>query len=184
MRQRPIRLRCLSSRKRRQGAREHLPGCPSSVRSSRRQSFRTLTIALRQQSASSLSWLHKRHAQRSMGTHKMVVGTPPLQIGQQLRGRLCGGPGPAGQSCPPAFRMVRFTRSIKAVFSRPEKPIPCKEARISGLCPEPHYVRDSHQLAPPVDCLHLTIVQIRCYLPSKGFAPTTPHRSKVVRNNL
>ena len=112
----------------------------------------------------------------------MGVGAPPLEMGKPgvetaVRWPRCGGP-----ELPPAFRMVRFTRSIKAVLSRPEKPIPCKEALPSGLCPEPHDVRDSHQLAPAVDFLHLTIDQIRCYLPPVGFAPTTPHLSKVVRN--
>jgi hypothetical protein len=38
-------------------------------------------------------------------------------------------------------------------------------------------VRDAHQLASPVTFFHLTVDQTHCYLPSKGFAPTTPHLS-------
>ena len=72
-------------------------------------------------------------------------------------------------------RTVRFTRSIKAVFNRPEKPNPCKAARISVLCSKAHHVRDPYQLAPPVAFLHLAVDQPRCYLPLLHFPPSLSH---------
>ena len=93
-----ISLESLSSGNWRQRAREHLPGCPSSVRSSRCHGWRPLPIALREQSATSLSWLHERQAQGVVRTHKMVVCAPPFQIGQKLWGLLSRRPGTACES--------------------------------------------------------------------------------------
>ena len=93
-----ISLERLSSGNWRQRAGEHLPGCPSSVRSSRCHGWRPLPIALREQSATSLSWLHERQAQAVVRTHKMVVCAPPFQIGQKLWGRLRRRPGTACKS--------------------------------------------------------------------------------------
>jgi len=45
----------------------------------------------------------------------------------------------------------------------------------SGACPKAHHVRDPHQLAPPVDFLHLTIYQLCCYLPLVHFPASTKH---------
>src|SRR5215467_1613036 len=64
---------------------------------------------------------------------------------------------------------------MKAVFSLPEKPIPCKQARISVLCPQSHYVRDPHQLAPLVSFLHLTIDQARRHLPLASLPSFATH---------
>ena len=36
-----------------------------------------------------------------MGTHKMIVSSPPFQVGQQLWGLLGGGPGATRQRCHP-----------------------------------------------------------------------------------
>ena len=60
-----------------------------------------MPIALRQQSAPSLSWLHERHAQGVVRTHKMVGRSPPFQMGQQLWGLLGRGPRATGQRCYP-----------------------------------------------------------------------------------
>jgi hypothetical protein len=98
MRQRPIRLRCLSSGKRRQRASGHFARRPSSMGSASCQSFRSLSVALCHQLATSFSWLHQPHPQRGMGTDTMGVGPPPLQMGQQLGRLLFGGPGPACES--------------------------------------------------------------------------------------
>jgi hypothetical protein len=47
-------------------------------------------------------------------------------------------------------RTVRFTPSLKAVFSPPEKPNPRPRDCEICSCPEAHHVRDAHQLAPKV----------------------------------
>jgi hypothetical protein len=63
------------------------------------------------------------------------------------------------------WRTVKFARSIKAVLSRPDRPTPCKVARISGLCPQAHDMRHTNQLAPSVAFLHLAVDQPRRHLP-------------------
>ena len=65
--------------------------------SPRCQSFRPLAIALRQTVAPSFSRLHQRYPQRFVWTDKMIVRTPPLQMGQQLRSLLGRGPGATSQ---------------------------------------------------------------------------------------
>jgi hypothetical protein len=54
------------------------------------------------------------------------------------------------RALPRACRTVRFTRSIQAVLSRPEKPNPCKAALRAGSVPASLQVRDPYQLAPKV----------------------------------
>jgi len=61
------------------------------------QSFRALTVALRHSFAPSFARLHELHPQRFVRAHKMVIRTPPLQMGKQVRGLLSRGPGPASQ---------------------------------------------------------------------------------------
>jgi hypothetical protein len=73
------------------------------------------------------------------------------------------------------WRTVRFTRSIKAVFNRPEKPNPCKAARISVLCSKPHHMGHPHQLAPSVAFFHLAINQLCCHLPLRHVPSSTNH---------
>jgi hypothetical protein len=41
-----------------------------------------MSIALRRQFAPSFSRLHKSHPQRGMGAYKMIIGAPPLQMGE------------------------------------------------------------------------------------------------------
>jgi hypothetical protein len=55
---------------------------------------------------------------------------------------------------------------MKAVLSRPVRPSPCKAARISILSAKAHHLRDFYELATPVALLHLTVDQLRCYLPT------------------
>jgi len=57
----------------------------------------TLSVALRQTFATLLSWLQERYSECFVGTHKMIVGAPPLQMGEQVRGLLSRGPGSASQ---------------------------------------------------------------------------------------
>src|SRR6266566_5926091 len=94
-------LEWLSSGNRRQRAREHFARRPSSGGSANCQSFGPLSVALSQTFAITFARLYKRHPQRCMGTDKMIVGAPPLQIGQQVWRLLCCGPCTAGQSCHP-----------------------------------------------------------------------------------
>jgi hypothetical protein len=83
---------CLSSGYGQQGEREDLARRPFSLCSPGCLSFRPLPVALRQPVAPSRLWLHERHSQRCMGTHKMIVGAPPLKVGQKLWSLLRGGP--------------------------------------------------------------------------------------------
>jgi hypothetical protein len=68
---------------------------------------------------------------------------------------------------------------MKAVFNRPEKPKPCKVARISVLCPQAHDVGDPNQLAPPIAFFHLTVDQTRSHLPPEDFPPSATHLAPV-----
>src|SRR5258708_37451784 len=80
-----------------QGRTEHFPRCPSSVGTSRCHCGGTLEVSLRQELATSFSWLHECHSERCMGTHKVIVSPPPFQMGQELWSRLRRGPGAACQ---------------------------------------------------------------------------------------
>ena len=90
-------LSWLSSGDRWQGAREHLASHPSSGGSSRCQGWRTLPVPLRQTVVPSCSRLHECHAQRCRGAHKVILRSPPFQLGQKLWGLLCRCPGAASQ---------------------------------------------------------------------------------------
>ena len=68
---------------------------PSPVGSAGCHSWRSLPVPLSQKFAPSFSRLHERLSQSCMGTHEMIVGAPPLQMGQQLRRLLSCRPGPA-----------------------------------------------------------------------------------------
>lgn len=80
---------------RRQRKTEHFSSSPPSVGSLGCYRWRTLSVALRQKFATSFSWLHEYHSERCMGTHKMIVSSPPLQMGEQVWALLSCGPGPA-----------------------------------------------------------------------------------------
>ena len=60
-----------------------------------------MPIALRHSLASSFSRLYERHPQRGMGAHKVIIGSPPLEMGEQVWGLLGSGPGTACQRCNP-----------------------------------------------------------------------------------
>ncbi len=97
MRQPPIWLVSLSSGKRRQRASEHFARRPASMGSASCHCWRSLSVALRHQLVASFSRLHECYPQRFVRTHKMVVGAPPLQRGQQLWSLLGSRPGAASQ---------------------------------------------------------------------------------------
>jgi hypothetical protein len=103
MRQHPIWLRCLSSGKRRQGAREHLARRPSSMGSASCHGWSALPVALRHHLATSFARLQECYPQRGVRTHKMIVRAPPLQMGQQMWSLLRSGPGSTGQRGYPHF---------------------------------------------------------------------------------
>src|SRR5215469_14343830 len=83
----------------REGMAQHFSRRPSSVGSPRCHGWSTLKVSLRQKIATSLSRLHEPDPQRGMGAYKMMVHTPPLQMGQQLWGLLSSGPSPSRESC-------------------------------------------------------------------------------------
>jgi hypothetical protein len=72
-------------------------------------------------------------------------------------------------------RTVSGARSIKAVFSRPEKPNPRPRDLKSCACSQAHHMRDPHQLAPPGAFFHLPIDQASLHLPLACFPPKAPH---------
>jgi hypothetical protein len=64
------------------------------------------------------------------------------------------------------WRMVRLTRSMKAVFNRPERPNPCRAALRASSVPASHHMRNTNQLAPPIVFLHLAVDQASRHLPT------------------
>ena len=108
----------------------------------------------------------------------MIVRAPPLQMGQEVWGLLRSGPGPSCERCHPMTDGQIHPRNESGVESSGKTQSRPRAIEIR-LCPEPHHRRDVHQPAPLVMFLHLPVDQIHCYLPSKGFASTTPHSSPV-----
>ena len=140
---------CRSSGNWRQGAQEHLACCPSSRGSPSCYGWSSLPVALRQTVATSLSWLHEGYPQRGMGTHKMVVRAPPLEVGQQLWGLLGRGPRTTSQrGYPMADRQIHPFN--KSGIQPPRKAHSLQRSFEGGFCPQAHHVRDTHQLAPKV----------------------------------
>jgi hypothetical protein len=80
----------------------------------------------------------------------------------------------SGMACG-GFRTVRFTRSINALLSRPERPNPCKVAARRASVPRRMTWVTRTNPAISIAFLHLTVDQPSRHLPSKGFAPTTTH---------
>ncbi len=108
----------------------------------------------------------------------MIIGSRPLQVGQQLWGLLGGSPGATRQCCHPV--------TDGQIDPLDESGIqPSREAQFlqgdceSSLYPQTHYVRDSHQLAPPVAFFQLAIDQARRYLPLAYMPPSLNHLKPV-----
>jgi hypothetical protein len=102
-------------------------------------------------------------------------GSPPLQMGQKLWGRL--GRRPAATS------QCRSAMADRQIDPFDESGVqPSREAEFlqgglkSGLCPQAHHVRHPNQLAPPGALLHLAVNQARRHLPSAHVAPSTTQR--------
>ena len=103
-----------------------------------------------------------------MGVHKMIVGSPPFQTGQELWGLLGGGPGAACQRCHSVtYRQIHPLN--KSGVQLPREAHPLQGALESGTCSKAYHVRDPHQLAPSVAFLHLTVNQSFHHLPLAYF---------------
>ncbi len=121
-----------------------------------------------------------------MGTHKMRVGSPPFQVGQQLWGGLRRGPGSTRR------RRSSMTDSQidlldKSGVQPSREALPLQGERENCLFPETHHVRDPQQLAPTVAFLHLAVYQARLHLPSAHFPPSMIQReplSKMGRESI
>jgi hypothetical protein len=132
-------------------------------------------IALRQQSAPSLSWLHERHAQGVVRTDKMGVRAPPLQMGQQLWGLLRRRPGPSRQrGYAMSDRHIHALNTCRVQSSRETQSLQCADE--SSLGAKAHHRRDTNQLPSLVAFLHLPVDQTSRHLPLTHSPPsTTPY---------
>ena len=79
------------------------------------------------------------------------------------------------QGLPRAFRTVRFTRSIKAVFNLPEKPNPCKPAVRASSVPSRITWVTRTSLRQRSAFFHLAVDQARRHLPSAYMPPAATH---------
>jgi len=70
-------------------------------------------------------------------------------------------------------RTVRFTRSIKAVFRRPERPNPCKAAVRATSVPRLITCMTRVSLLQRSAFFHLAVDQARSHLPSAYVSPST-----------
>jgi len=110
----------------------------------------------------------------------MVIGAPPLQLSQQGWGLLRRCPGAACERCHPVTdgQIHPFDKSgIQP--SREAQPL--QASLESVLSPEPHHVRDPHQLAPAVAFLHLAVDQTWLHQPSAHVASSTTHLSPLAK---
>jgi len=79
----------------------------------------------------------------------MVVRAPPLEVGQQLWGRLRRGPRTTSQrGYPMADR--QWSPFNKSGIQPPRKAHSLQRSFEGGFCPQAHHVGDTHQLAPKV----------------------------------
>ena len=68
---------------------------------------------------------------------------------------------------------------MKAVVSRPERPIPRPRGLESGACSKAHHMRHPNQLAPLGALFHLAGNQFRSSLPLKSFPASATHLNPV-----
>src|SRR5215467_5550732 len=106
-----------------------------------------------------------------MRTHKMIVGSPPLEMSQQLWRLLGRSPSAACQSC--------YSMSDSEIHSLDESGIESTRetqslqgSREFCQCPKAHQVCDPHQLALPVAFFHLAVDQACRHLPLAHFPPS------------
>ncbi len=121
-----------------------------------------------------------------MGTHKMIVSSPPVQVGHELWGGLRGGPGATRQSCH-AMTDSEIQTLDKSGIQLPREAPPLHGDHEIFLCPKPRHVCDPQQLAPPIAFLHLALDQARRHMPLAHFRPSTTYReplSKMGREGI
>jgi hypothetical protein len=135
----PLRGHCwlhrLSSRDRRQRATEHLPCGPSATGSASCHRWRPLSIPRLLLPTISLSCLNQGHAQRGMRAHKVRIRPPPVHMSRAPWGVCTAVAHVRRARADTPWRIVRLTRSIKAVLTRPEKPKACKASVNAGPVP-------------------------------------------------
>ncbi len=145
---------------------------PSSIGSPGCHRWRSLPIALRHQLASTRlsaarAPLEVMHGGARSDSTLATIPRERAAVGQASRWPRCGVP-----ELRRASRTVRFTRSIKAVFSRPEKPIPCKEALRAASVPRRMTCVTRTSLRQRSAFFHLAIDQVRRHLPPVHVAPS------------
>jgi hypothetical protein len=79
------------------------------------------------------------------------------------------------QGLPRASRIVRFTRSIKAVFNRPERPRPNKATLRAASVPRRITCETPTNFRQRSTFFHLAVNQARRYLPLTCFPSSSPH---------
>src|SRR6266849_1106551 len=113
-----------------------------------------------------------------MGTHNMILGSPPFQVNQKVWGRLRRSPGAACQRCHPVSDGQIHPLNKSGV--QPSRETQSLQGDLESVpCPKAHHMRDSHQLATPVAFLHLTVYQLRRHLPLACFPPWATHLKPV-----
>jgi len=137
-----------------------------------------MPVTLRYQFAPSLSRLHEHNPERYVGTHKMILGSPPFQVNQKGWGLLSGGPGAACERCH-AMTDGQIHPLNKSGVESSRETQPLQTNLESVPCPQTHHRRNSHQLTTPVAFLHLTIDQLRRHLPLECFPPSATHLKPV-----
>ena len=94
----------------------------------------------------------------------MVVGSPSLEVGQQVWSLLGRGPGAARQRCYPLTDR-QIQPFDKSGIESPRETQFLQSGLESSLCSKAHHVRHTNQLAPLVAFLHLAVDQARRHLP-------------------
>jgi hypothetical protein len=115
-----------------------------------------------------------------MGTHEMIVSSPPLEMGQEVGRLLDGGPRATCQCCHPMAEGQIHSLDKSGAYP-PRGAQSLQYSFESGLCPRAHHVRDPHQLAPSVTFLHLAVDQACLHLSPTCF-PTSTTQDEPVSN--
>ncbi len=101
----------------------------------------------------------------------MVVGSPPLEVGQQVWSLLGRGPGAARQRCYPLTNR-QIQPFDKSGIESSREILFLQSGIESSVCSKAHHVRHTNQLAPLVAFLHLTVDQASHHLPLASMLPS------------
>ena len=91
-----------------------------------------------------------------MGAHKMIIGSPPVQVSQQMGSLLGRGPGAVCQCCH-SMSDAQIDALDKSGVQSSREAHPQQGHFESRLSAEAHHMRDLHELAPSVAFFYLTI---------------------------